>query len=85
VFLHGYLNTNSDEDDQQGWSIHGLEWDTVSGGGAPPGERRIRLRFNADVRGENSGLLAFGYYVLAFGTKLGRHGLSAPQPAHPNP
>src|SRR5262249_38907735 len=72
VTMNGYDNENSDEDDQQGWYIEKLTWDSVDG---PPGphqnQKRIRLKFWVQVKGEHSHCMSVAYYVTAAGRELG--------------
>jgi hypothetical protein len=66
-------------------TISGLTWDAVSGTGPDVNEERIRLKFFADVKGENSKMYRFGYFDFARGRELGRGGVKEPPPVHPNP
>jgi hypothetical protein len=85
VTITGFLNTNSDEDDQQMWIIRDLKW-TTDGEGAPnPGEVRIRLEFTVGLQGENSWLRRLGYYLTAAGRLLGKGGINEPGPVKTGP
>ena len=85
VVPHWVSNDNADEDDEQGFTVSGLTWDAVSGTGPNVNEERIRLKFFADVKGENSKMFRFGYFVFARGRELGQGGVKEPSPVHPNP
>jgi hypothetical protein len=85
VTIHGFIDTNADQDDEQGWRISNLTWDAVSGTGAHVNEERIRLKFTASVIGEEAKIFRIGYWVFARGRQLGQDGLMAPPPAWPNP
>jgi hypothetical protein len=58
----------------------------VSGTGPDVNEERIRLKFFADVKGENSKMYRFGYFDFARRRELGQGGVKEPPPVqHPNP
>ena len=79
VTVTAFDNSNADEDNQQGWRLAGLTWDTVDGTGEAHGdEERIRLKFQAAVKGENSAIRGSGYYLTAHGRGLGLDGLDTP-------
>jgi hypothetical protein len=85
VTITGFLNTDSDDDDQQMWIIRNLKW-TTDGEGAPnAGEVRIRLEFTVGLQGESSWLRWLGYYFTAAGRKLGKGGINAPGPIKTGP
>jgi hypothetical protein len=82
-----FENTNADEDDEQGWMLGSsagsgsgfLKWDAVGG---PPGphqdEERIRLIFDTRLKGENSYIRGFTYYLTAIARELGEQGMNSP-------
>jgi hypothetical protein len=78
VTVSGYQNTNSDEDDQQGWRVEELTVDTIGGDGIHADEERIRLKFNVWVKGQNSNVIRLSYFVFARGRALGKQGLNSP-------
>ena len=80
VSLDGYMNSNSDEDDEQGWYISDLQWDTVGEVGHSNDELRIRLKFQLSVKGDNTLITRIGYYLTAHGRKIGYNGLNQPGP-----
>ena len=85
VTINGYLNTNSDEDDQQQWIIRNLKWATDGEGAPHPGEVRIRLEFKVGLQGEYSWLRQLGYSFTAAGRALGVGGIQAPGPIQSGP
>lgn len=80
VTIDGFWNSNADQDDQQKWEIKELKWDTVNEFGPNNDELRIRLKFKVLVRGEESHVFRFGYYLIAMGRQLGDGGLNIPGP-----
>ena len=78
VAMTGFDNADADDDDEQGWSIEHLTWDTVGGTGPNVDEERIRLKFWVDLKGENSRLTRISYTVTAAGRELGSGGIDAP-------
>ena len=59
-----YVNSNSDEDDWQGWTIRKDKWDLAPAGG---GTKRIRLSFNVLQYGQNTKFSGIVYQVTATG------------------
>jgi hypothetical protein len=59
-----YTNTNSDEDDWQGWGIRKDKWDLAPVG---VGKKRIRLAFSAHQYGQNTSFSGIVYQVTATG------------------
>ncbi|MGI9551862.1 MAG: hypothetical protein ACR2MT_11730 [Aurantibacter sp.] len=82
VRITGFINSDADIDDEQGWNIRELTWDTVGGTGPNISEERIRLKFKVRVRGEKSIVRNIGYYLIASGRRLGEVGLKSPGPVH---
>lgn len=80
VTIDGFMNTNADEDDEQRWEIDNLSWDTVGGFGPNKDEKRIRLKFDLAIQGEESRIIRLGYYLIARGRRLGAGGLNQPGP-----
>ncbi|HKG89979.1 MAG TPA: hypothetical protein VKA95_16820 [Nitrososphaeraceae archaeon] len=60
----GYHNTNSDEDDWQGWRTRNENWDQAG--------ERIRLRFKMHQYGQNTQFNGIAYQVTATGDLLGK-------------
>ena len=85
VTILSYDNEDSDDDDEQGWRIEGLQWDAVSGTGPYVNEERIRLKFKLSLKGENTSIYRIGYYVTARGRNLGHDGLKSKPEPWPNP
>src|SRR4051794_5912243 len=75
VTINGYRNTDSDDDNAQGWFIDSLTWDAISGTGNHKDEERIRLKFNVHVRGESSQITHLGYFVFARARHMGKDGI----------
>lgn len=84
VYVNGFENKAADVDDEQGWKIRDLTWDTVGGTGANIDEERIRLKFTLLVKGEESFIRHIGYNLMASGRYLGHKGLNSPGPVHEN-
>ena len=59
-----YYNTNSDQDDWQGWGVQKDKWDLAPAGG---GKKRIRLSFTASQHGQNTSFSGIVYQVTATG------------------
>jgi hypothetical protein len=78
VTISAFNNSNADDDDEQGWAISKLTWDTIGGTGPQIDEERIRLKFVVSAKGENSNAFGIGYYVTARGRELGAGGLMVP-------
>ncbi len=67
VTVSAWSHRNSDEDDNSGWAVRNVTWDTVGGTGAHQDHERIRIRFEVLVWGEHARMVALGYYVLGRG------------------
>jgi hypothetical protein len=78
VTVSGYDNSDSDDDDQQGWKIEQLTVGTIGGSGVHANEERIRLHFNVLVKGQSSHVTRLAYFVFARGRVLGSGGLESP-------
>jgi hypothetical protein len=74
VSIGRFINTNADEDNQQGFEINNLHWQPVFVSGTS--EKRIQLRFNLNIRGEKSWVERLTYYVTASGPQLGQKDLA---------
>jgi hypothetical protein len=59
-----YTNSNSDEDDWQGWGIRKDKWDLAPVGG---GKKRIRLSFIIYQHGQNTSFTSIVYQATATG------------------
>ena len=79
VTVNGFDESNADEDDEMGWSIEQLTWDTVGGTQGPNiDEERIRLKFKILLKGEEAHVTRIGYYLTAGGRALGAGGIDSP-------
>ena len=82
VFITGFENKAADVDDEQGFKVRDLTWDTVGGTGDHIDEERIRLNFKVLVKGEESFVRHIGYQLMASTRSLGHKGLKKPGPVH---
>jgi hypothetical protein len=76
-----YYNTDSDEDDWQGWQTQNFPFDTVD----ENGKKRIRLNFNIKQYGQASKYWAINYKVTATGDLAGASEVPEPPPTPPTP
>lgn len=67
VTVSFWSHRNSDEDDNSGWAVHDVTWDTVGGTGAHLEQEKIQIRCKVSVRGEHARVVALGYHVLGRG------------------
>jgi hypothetical protein len=76
-----YYNSNSDEDDWQGWATYNGVHDTV----VENGKQRIRLNFLIGTYGQNSNYSGINYKVTATGDLAGASEIPEPPPTPPTP
>jgi hypothetical protein len=62
-----WSHDSSEEDDNSGWSVHDVKWDTVGGITPHLEDERIRIRCQISVKGEHAQVVALGYHVLGQG------------------
>jgi hypothetical protein len=63
VTVSFWSHKNSDEDDNSGWAVDKVTWDTVGGTGAHLEQERIQIRCRVSVKGEHAQVVTLGYYV----------------------
>lgn len=63
VTVSFWSHRESDEDDNSGWAVDNVTWDTRGGTGAQQDQERIQIRCKVSVQGEHARVVTLGYHV----------------------